>query len=139
MAYFHQAGRVLRLCCLLALCWCATAAYADRGLPFTEQENADGARFVWYVLGRSDMKFDYLPADHFPESPDFTPVEHGLQRSGDVAWWPHLMAIYDATFAQARELPADVAIITAQGPRSLTVLEQEMGPATFYRYRAGGR
>lgn len=110
-------------------------ASGDAGLPFSAEENADGARFVWYVLSRSDMKFDYLPADHFAESPNFTPVEHGLQKSGDVAWWPQMMAIYDSNFPKARELPADVSIVTAKGPLSLTRLEQEMGPAIFYRYK----
>jgi hypothetical protein len=111
----------------------------DSGLPFSAEENADGAKFVWYVLNRSDMKFDYLPADHFAESPNFRQVEHGLQQSGDVAWWPQMMAIYDSTFARARELPSDVSIVTAKGPLSLTTLEQEMGPAVFYRYKAADK
>jgi hypothetical protein len=46
------------------------------------------------------------------------------------------MATYDSNFPKARELPADVAIVTAKGPLSLTKLEQEMGPAVFYRYKA---
>ena len=112
---------------------------ADSGLPFTTEENADGARFVWYVLQRSGMEFDYLPAEHFPESPTFTVIEHGLQDAGDVAWWPHLMAIYDPNFPKARELPLDVAIVTAKGPLSLSKLEEKMGPAVFYRYRKAAK
>lgn len=77
------------------------------------------------------MEFDYLPADHFPESPNFTVIDHGLQDTGDVAWWPLMMAIYDPNFSKARELPLDVAIVTAQGPLSLTKLEEKMGPAIF--------
>ena len=115
------------------------SAIADSGLPFTPEENADGARFVWYVLQRSGMEFDYLPADHFPESPTFTVIEHGLQDTGDVAWWPRMMAIYDPNFPKARELPLDVAIVTAGGPLSLTRLEEKMGPATFYRYRKSAK
>ncbi len=46
-----------------------------------------------------------------------------------------MMAIYDSNFPKARELPEDVAIVTARGPLSLTNLEQEMGPAIFYRYK----
>ena len=92
------------------------SAIADSGLPFTPEENADGARFVWYVLQRSSMEFDYLPADHFPESPNFAVIEHGLQDTGDVAWWPRMMAIYDPNFPKARELPLDVAIVTALCP-----------------------
>jgi hypothetical protein len=127
---------------LLPRCWIIAflgflplATNADSNLPFTAQENADGARFVWYVLQRSGMEFDYLPADHFAESPNFAVIEHGLQNSGDVAWWPRMMAIYDPDFPKARELPLDVAIVTAKGPLSLTKLEEEMGPAIFYRYR----
>ena len=112
---------------------------ADSNLPFTAQENADGARFVWYVLQRSGMEFDYLPADHFPESPNFTVIEHGLQDTGDVAWWPRMLAIYDPNFPKARELPPDVAIVTARGALSLTKLEEEMGPAIFYRYRKSAK
>lgn len=112
---------------------------ADSNLPFTAQENADGARFVWYVLQRSGMEFDYLPADDFPESPNFTVIEHGLQDTGDVAWWPRMMAIYDPNFPKARELPLDVAIVTARGALSLTRLEEEMGHAIFYRYRKSAK
>jgi hypothetical protein len=115
------------------------SASADSGLPFTAEENADGARFVWYVLQRSGMEFDYLPADHFPESPRFRAIEHGLQEAGDVAWWPYLMAIYDPNFPKARELPLDVAIVTAKGPLSLTKLEEKMGPAIFYRYEKSAK
>ena len=120
---------IIALLAFLPLC-----ANADSGLPFTPEENADGARFVWYVLQRSGMEFDYLPADHFPESTTFKAIEHGLQDAGDVAWWPHMMAIYDPNFPKARELPLDVAIVTAGGPLSLTKLEEQMGPAVFYRY-----
>jgi hypothetical protein len=108
---------------------------AESNPPTPAEENADGSRFVWLVLKRSGMEFDYLPADHFAESPRFRPIEHGMQDTGDVAWWPHFMAIYDPNFPRARELPPDVAIITAQGPRSLAKLEEELGPAIFYRYR----
>jgi hypothetical protein len=108
---------------------------AEANPPRQAEEDADGSRFVWLVLKRSGMEFDYLSADHFAESPKFRPIEHGMQDTGDVAWWPHFMAIYDPNFPRARELPADVAIITAQGPRSLAKLEEDLGPAVFYRYR----
>lgn len=135
MDHFHQV--ISRWACIVLLGWaCASGlARADSGLPFTPEENADGARFVWYVLQRSGMQFDYLPADHFAESPDFKVIEHGLQNTGDVAWWPTLMAIYDPNFPRARELPDDIALVTAKGPLSLTKLEAEKGPAVFYRYR----
>ncbi len=137
MNHFHQITykRFARIVLLALAIGVASPALSDAGLPFSAEENADGAKFVWYVLNRSDMKFDYLPADHFAESPNFTPVEHGLQKSGDVAWWPQMMAIYDSNFPKARELPSDVAIVTANGPLSLTRLEQDMGPAIFYRYK----
>ena len=125
---------IIALLAFLPLC-----ANADSGLPFTAEENAVGARFVWYVLKRSGMEFEYLPADHFPESPNFAVIEHGLQDTGDVAWWPRMMAIYDPNFPRARELPPDVAIVTAHGPLSLTKLEEDMGPAVFYRYRKSAK
>ena len=138
MDHFHQMTlKRLAQAILLALTiGVSCPAFSDANLPFSAEENADGARFVWYVLNRSNMKFDYLPTAHFAESPNFRPVEHGLQQSGDVAWWPQMIAIYDSNFPKARELPADVAIVTAKGPLSLTKLEQEMGPAVFYRYKA---
>ena len=129
MKFRHLRNWILAILAVLPL-----SANADSGLPFTAEENADGARFVWYVLQRSGMEFDYLPADHFPESPYFTVIEHGLQDAGDVAWWPQLMAIYDPNFPKARELPLDIALVTAKGPLSLTKLEENMGPAIFYRY-----
>ena len=127
-------SRLVRIWIIALVAFLPLSANADSGLPFTAEENADGARFVWYVLQRSGMEFDYLPADHFPESPNFRVIEHGLQDAGDVAWWPHLMAIYDPNFPKARELPLDVAIVTAKGPLSLSKLEEKMGPAIFYRY-----
>ena len=50
-----------------------------------------------------------------------------------------MMAIYDPNFPRARELPPDVAIVTAHGPLSLTKLEEDMGPAVFYRYRKSAK
>ena len=131
----HRVIRRAACIAMLGLAFVSGMVRADSGLPFTAEEDADGARFVWYVLQRSGMKFDYLPADHFAESPEFRVIEHGLQDTGDVAWWPTLMAIYDPNFPKARELPEDVALVTAKGPLSLTRLEAEMGPAVFYRYR----
>ncbi len=130
---------ILRTWIVACLAFLPLSTNADGNLPFTAEENADGARFVWYVLQRSSMEFEYLPTDHFPESPRFTAIEHGLQDTGDVAWWPHMMAIYDPNFPKARELPLDVAIVTAKGPLSLTKLEEEMGPAVFYRYRKSAK
>ncbi len=137
MDHFNQMkyARLARIVVAALAIGTTCLASGDSGLPFTPEENFDGAKFVWYVLNRSDMKFDYLPADRFAESPNFIPVEHGLQKGGDVAWWPGMMAIYDPDFPKARELPEDVAIVTARGPLSLTSLEQEMGPAIFYRYK----
>ncbi len=130
---------LIGICVTAFLALLPLSANADSNLPFTAQENADGARFVWYVLQRSGMEFDYLPADLFPESSSFKVIEHGLQDAGDVAWWPRMMAIYDPNFPKARELPLDVAIVTAHGPLSLTKLEEQMGPAVFYRYRKAAK
>jgi hypothetical protein len=135
MAIVDGLKRGLAALVLALLAGIAPAQAAEPNAAYPAEENADGSRFVWLVLKRSGMEFDYLPADHFAESPKFKPVEHGLQGAGDVAWWPHFMAIYDPNFPKARELPDDVAIITAQGPRSLARLEEELGPAVFYRYR----
>lgn len=130
---------LLRIWIIGFLAFLPLSTNADNNLPFTAQENADEARFVWYVLQRSGMEFDYLPAEHFPESPTFTLIEHGLQDTGDVAWWPHMMAIYDPNFPKARELPLDVAIVTERGALSLTKLEEEMGHAVFYRCRKAAK
>lgn len=133
MDHFQQMTfkRFARIVLLAPAIGVSCPALSDANLPFSAEENADGARFVWYVLNRSDMKFDSLPTEHFAESPNFRTVEHGLQKSGDVVWWPQMMAIYDFNFPKARELPSDVAIVTAKGPLSLTNLEQEMGSAIF--------
>lgn len=135
MAAVDQARRAAATLLVGLLAGLGSVQAAESNPASAGEDAADGSRFVWQVLTRSGMAFDYLPVDHFSESPKFRPIEHGMQDTGDVAWWPHFMAIYDPNFPRARQLPLDVAIITEQGPRSLARLEEELGPAVFYRYR----
>ena len=98
--------------------------------PFTAEENADGARYVWYVYDQTGFPFDYVPAKALPASKNFRPAPNNKPRVGDVAWWKDYVAIYAGDDA-----PRDSNIRTAQGSVGLGELEKRYGPVKWYRYR----
>ena len=79
---------------------CSTIAIAEKPgktLPFTEEEDHDGARAVWFlfnVSGVEGTKHAYTPAKDIPNSNRWlklqpkTPVQ-----PGDMAWWPNAVAM----------------------------------------------
>lgn len=113
---------------MLPSCLHAAAALAlTAALPFAEEENRDGARFLWLLLTRADIAYEYMPARDFPASPRWEPVPARRRRSGDVAWWRDFVALYTGRGAGGADLG------TAAGPRRLADLEREKGPARFLR------
>ncbi len=93
-------------------------------LPFTREQNADGARFVWFIMGRAGFPYPYIPAKDFPGNGDFTEVPSDSARDGDVAWWPTFVAIYGG---------ADSTVVLPEGPTALAALKRRLGPPRVFR------
>lgn len=102
----------------------------ERRLPFTRAENADGARYVWFVLGRAGFSYPYIHARDFPTSDQFTEVPADSARAGDVAWWPTFVAVYGGS--------VDRTLLTPDGPLSCDLLAKQRGPPRFFRERVPG-
>ncbi len=97
-------------------------------LPFTAEEDADGARSVWFVLNRAGFPREYEPCQAIPKSEYYREVDD--PRPGDIIWWPKFMALYDPS------APAGQEIVAAGGRRSLRKLEAKYGKPKFFRVRA---
>jgi hypothetical protein len=108
----------------------SSAQAPPQTFPFTAEENADGARFVWYVYNQTGFPFDYVPAKELPASKNFRPAPGNKPRAGDVAWWKDYVALYAGD-----EAPRDSNIRTAQGSAGLRELEERYGPVKWLRYR----
>jgi hypothetical protein len=97
-------------------------------LPFSKEENADGARFVWFVNCRAGHPYPYTKTAEIPRSPYFTEVDSttpgGGPRAGDAVWWPQYMAIVAS---------GDGPVLTPEGPVPLAELVQRYGAPRFYR------
>jgi len=94
-------------------------------LPFTAEENKDGARFVWFIYARVGMSYEYISAHEFPSSDEFTEVESESAQPGDVVWWPEYVAIFSG--------PETHNVMRAEGELALDVLIEQYGEPRFYR------
>ncbi len=92
-------------------------------LPFTAEENRDGAMFVWFMLGREGIDYPYIKAADFPQNPFFRQIDE--PRPADVAWWKGFVALYKGEKG---------TLISASGDISLKTLEKKRGKAVWYRY-----
>ena len=99
------------------------AADSAPTLPFTAEQDRDGARFVWFAHGRAGLGYTYVPADSFPASAEFTEVEPYMVQAGDVAWWPQWMGIADGKGG----------VQGAGGVRALTDLTRRYGEPRYFR------
>ena len=67
-----------------------------RKLPFSAEDNADGARFVWFNNCLAGMPYQFVPTKDIPASSWYTEIDattpSGGPRAGDVIWWPSFMA-----------------------------------------------
>jgi len=94
-------------------------------LPFTAEENIDGARFVWFVLNKAGLPRPYEPCSAIPKSKFYRKVTD--PGAGDLAWWPTFVALYDPTKAPTND------VLVAGARLSKADLEHKLGPAVFYR------
>jgi hypothetical protein len=93
--------------------------------PFTRAQNADGARFVWAVLGEAGFPYEYVSIGTFPRHPGFRLVSASAARPGDVVWWAGFSGIYDGNKTEL--------VVTADGPVPIAALIERHGSARFYR------
>ena len=91
--------------------------------PFTEEEDRDGAMFVWYIFGLSGLEYAHIKAADFPKSLNFMKVQE--PQAADIAWWKGFVAIYKGK---------DGTLLTAQGERPLKTMERKRGTVTWYHY-----
>jgi len=96
-------------------------------LPFTEKQDAGGARFVRFVLNPSGQPREYEPCEAIPNSKHYGEVE--TPRPGDIIWWPQLMAIYHPAAPEGQE------VIAAGKRLSLRELEKKFGKPKYFRVR----
>jgi tetratricopeptide (TPR) repeat protein len=91
--------------------------------PFTEEEDLDGAMYVWFIFGQSGCDYLYTRARDFPRSQYFERI--AIPQPADVAWWKEFMAMYRGN---------DQKLLTAKGEVSLKLLEKKYGKVIWYRY-----
>ena len=95
-----------------------------RVLPFTREENADGARFVWLMSKVAGLPYPYVATASIPSSPSYREVPADSVRAGDVAWWPSYVAVYD---------PATRLLRRPEGAVLLADWMLNLGPPKFFR------
>ncbi|MEJ1958104.1 MAG: hypothetical protein WDM70_00450 [Nitrosomonadales bacterium] len=104
----------------------ACAAQSGKTFPFTQAENQDGSKFVWFIFGNVGSSYDYVPAKDLPKSPHFGEVAE--PQPGDVAWWPGFVAIVKLHNGQL------YSYITAESERAPGDVEILYGKPHFFRY-----
>lgn len=96
-------------------------------LPFSAEENRDGAMYVWFVLGQAGFVYPYTPVMDFPKSKFFKKV--GKPREADIAWWPELVALSKGK--------GDV-LLSVRGEEQLKDVVKKHGPPVWYRFDGPG-
>jgi tetratricopeptide (TPR) repeat protein len=92
-------------------------------LPFTAEENRDGAMFVWFILGQDGCDYAYTKAADFPRSLFFNEVRE--RQPADIAWWNGFVAIYRGE---------KETLLSAAGDITLKTEEKKRGKARWFRY-----
>jgi hypothetical protein len=102
------------------------AARPEKSFPFTQAQNQDGAKYVWFIYSNAGFNYDYVPAKGIPTSKHFKEVTE--PQKGDVAWWSKYVAIVDLNNDQL------VSYLTAENERSLDDMAFRYGKPHYYRY-----
>lgn len=99
------------------------AAQAPQMAALSRQHD-DGSEYVWRVFCNSGLKYGFIPASQFPNSPRFEEV--ATPQTGDIAWWPEFVAIFVAQ---------NQSLITQAGMIKLADLNGDGSHPHFYRMR----
>jgi len=118
---------ILAFFCLSSIGF-ATSNSNGKTFPFTEAEDHDGAKFVWFVYSQSKYRYDYIKAGDFPKSNRFSPSPNNKPQPGDVAWWKTFVAIYSPDKGRTEYLS------TAKGKIELNKMILKLGPVRYFRY-----
>lgn len=92
-------------------------------LPYTEDEDRDGAMFVWFALNQAGADYRYVKAKDIPTNRQFVKVSSPV--NGDVGWWRGYVAISQN---------GGKAIMTSKTRLSLASVEKKRGPVVWYRF-----
>jgi tetratricopeptide (TPR) repeat protein len=92
-------------------------------LPFTAEENRDGAMFVWFILGQEGFDYPFTKAVDFPRSPFFKEAQE--RQPADIAWWKGFVTIYRGE----KEM-----LLSAGSDLPLKAEEKKRGKARWFRY-----
>jgi hypothetical protein len=103
----------------------ALAAVPGATLPFTREENSDGARWVWFIYQQAEFEYDYACTVDFPASPRFRRVD--AAQAGDVAWWPDYVAIFFIEDGKP-------SYLTAEKWLDASAFDASHGKPLFFRY-----
>ena len=111
----------LAFAALVAACGPRPAAreVAPQKIPFSSEENRDGARFIWFLHTQTGFPYAYIPARDFPASSEFAEVPRDSARSGDVAWWSDFVGLFGGW--------AGRTVILVNGPVPLDQLVKKYG------------
>ena len=117
---------VILICLISGLSLPAISQMQAKSLPFTQEQNLDGSKFVWFVYSKAGFNYEYIPTADLPLSPHFKPVEK--PQSGDIAYWSKYMAVVNI---QQGKL---VSILVAGNEYDFEKLSKLYGNPTYYRY-----
>ena len=101
-----------------------------------EGRDDDGSRYVWFYFKSGNLPYPYHPANTFPNSGKFDPVEPSERQIGDVAWWLKFVGIYDPHITQTNpDAKYKLDLRTASGDKSTQDLIHEFGPVQWLRHK----
>jgi len=103
---------------------------SGKAFPFTEEEDHDGARMVWFLMnvsGLKSTKHAYIPVNEIPKSNRWIILkpEEPLQQI-DMVWWPNAVAVLTDTDKKLCRYKADIV--------PLKDLEKRFGKPEFRRF-----
>ena len=121
---------LLAMIVAMALTGSSLAATKGETLPFTEDEDFDGARTVWLFFNSSGIpgtKHAYVPAKEIPKSNRWLKLDSKTPlQIGDMAWWPNAMAILRDKEKEKYIFKNKIVTLTA--------LEERYGKPEFRRF-----
>ena len=97
-------------------------------LPFSQEADADGARFVWFNNCRAGLPYSYVRTADVPHSVYFRELNptssNDRAMAGDVAWWPRFMGVVASPIGP---------IVTGPGHPEFEELVEIYGEPRFFR------